>query len=366
MGSKKSIVIAITGHILTDQRIIRIASKLQQNNFNVLVIFRPHFKFRKQENKPVNPYTFKTRKLNFSINSGILFYAIFNIRLFFLLLFKKYDIYCAVDSDTLFAFTLLSKLKGVPLVYDAHEYFAEVPELEGKALKQKIWHWVTAYGIAQSKARYTVSESLAKELKIRYGLPFACVRNVPAYKERNDQIKFNIPTILYQGALNKGRELELLISAMKKLPEYNCIIIGEGDLSASLRASAKGIRNIEFMGLMTPEKINSITQRVFFGYNLLESKSKSYYHSLSNKYFDYMQAGVPSISSLLPEYEFLNLAFKCGLCIENNEAELIHILKYYLNNKLEYENLEQNALLASLKNNWELESQKLLQIYTDI
>lgn len=366
MGHKKNIIFAITGHIITDQRIIRIASSLQANQFNVTVYYRAYFKFKDSQKKSIGSYPFKIRKLTFLFNKGVLFYAFFNLRIFLLLLFKKADIYCAVDSDTLLAFTLLSKLKRIPLVFDAHEYFAEVPELENKLRKKNIWHWVTLKGVQQSAARYTVSESLAVALSERYNASFATIRNVPFYKEKDIHIKFNRPTVLYQGALNKGRELELLINCMKHLPEFDCLIIGEGDLSNELRQQAHGIANIEFLGLLTPEKINTITQKVFFGYNLLDASSLSYYYSLSNKYFDYMQAGVPSISSNLPEYQLLNNQLGCGVCIPNTQNDLINCLKKYLNNQSEYEKLQQNALLASLNNNWELECQKLVQIYTTI
>lgn len=366
MGHKKNIVIAITGHIITDQRIIRIASSLQANQFNVTVYYRAYFKFKESQKKSTGTYPFKIRKMSFLFNSGVLFYAFYNLRLFLLLFFRRTSIYCAVDSDTLLAFTLLSKIRNTPLVLDAHEYFAEVPELENKPQKKNIWHWITQKGIQQSTSRYTVSESLARVLSERYKTTFETIRNVPFYKEKDIHIKFNKPTILYQGALNKGRELELLIRSMKRLPEFDCLIIGEGDLSIDLRAQANGQTNIEFLGLLTPEKINTITQKVFFGYNLLDASSLSYYYSLSNKYFDYMQAGVPSISSALPEYILLNEKLGCGVCIPNSEEAFINCLKKYANDQAAYEKLQQNALLASLNNNWELESQKLVQIYTAI
>jgi len=366
MGHKKNIIIAITGHIITDQRIIRIASSLDANQFHVTVYYRAYFKNKETESKPLGPYPFKTHKMAFLFNKGVLFYTLFNLRLLCLLLFKRAQIYCAVDSDTLLAFTLLSKIKNIPLVYDAHEYFAEVPELENKKQKKAIWHWITQKGVNQSCARYTVSESLAVVLSKRYNAPFETIRNVPIYKEKDTHIKFSKPTVLYQGALNKGRELELLIKAMQSLPEFDCLIVGEGDLSAKLRQQSKNNANVQFLGLLTPDKIKTITQKVFFGYNLLESKSLSYYYSLSNKYFDYMQAGVPSISSALPEYELLNQKWACGICIPNEENDLIDCLKKYANDHLAYEKLQQNALLASLNNNWEIESQKLVQIYTTI
>ncbi len=363
MDRKKTITIAISGQLFTDQRIIRIASSLSDNNYKVTVFYRSYFKYKNSQQAIHKTYPFKSRKLSFLFNSGVAFYFFFNLRLFITLLFRRQHILCAVDADTLPAFILLSKLKRTTLVYDAHEYFAEVPELENKPLKQKIWHRVTQAGIRQSTDRYTVSETLAKALEERYGSAFHTIRNLPFYKEKDVHLKFERPTIIYQGALNKGRELELLIRAMQKLPEFNCMIIGEGDLSETLRALTNGAGNIEFLGLLSPEKINIITQKAFLGYNLLDAKSKSYYYSLSNKYFDYMQAGVPSISSELPEYELLNSTYNCGLCIPNTEEDLLRVIHYCHDNKDYYLNLQQNALLASLNNNWENESQKLITLY---
>ena len=34
---------------------------------------------------------------------------------------------------------LVSKIKNIPLVYDSHEYFTEVPELVGRKFQQNIW-----------------------------------------------------------------------------------------------------------------------------------------------------------------------------------------------------------------------------------
>lgn len=363
MDRKKTITIAISGQLYTDQRIIRIASSLSENNYKVTVFYRSYLKYKNGKQDTGRVYPFNNRKLTFLFNTGVAFYFFFNLRLFLLLLFRRQHILCAVDADTLPAFTLLSKLKRTPLIYDAHEYFAEVPELENKPLKQSIWHKVTQMGVKQSTDRYTVSETLAKALEERYGSPFKTIRNLPFYKEKDVHLKHERPTIIYQGALNKGRELELLIGTMQKLPGFDCIIIGEGDLSEALRNMAKGAENVKFLGLLSPEKINIITQKAFLGYNLLDAKSKSYYYSLSNKYFDYMQAGVPSISSELPEYELLNSSYQCGLCIPNTEEDLLRVIHYCHEHKDYYLNLQQNALLASLNNNWENESQKLISIY---
>lgn len=361
MDHKKIIQIAIVGQLFSDQRIQRIAKTLQSAGYGVNILYRNHQKFGKQG--LINQtYPFETKGLSFIFNKGALFYLVFNLRLFFSFLFKKIDILYAVDSDTLLAFTLLSIIKKKPLIYDAHEYFAEVPELENQGFKKQIWHKITQWGINKSVLNITVSATLAKELENKYGKPFITVRNVPFLVDNLIATPFETPTIIYQGALNKGRCLELLLETMKNLPLWNCIIVGEGDLSETLRkkAASEGIKNVSFAGLLSPDELKTLTPKCYCAFNLLSSNSLSYYFSLSNKFFDYIHAEIPSISSLLPEYMALNGTYKTGLCIENNTEALTLALKQ-LEDKNAYQKLKENTIIAKQKLNWQIESELLLK-----
>jgi glycosyltransferase involved in cell wall biosynthesis len=361
MEKGKTIIIGLTGHIISDQRINRIARTLLNNGFHVKVYYRHFFKYKTIDVR--QDFPFEIRPVNGVFKSGILFYLCYNIALFFKILLARTDYLYAVDSDTLPAFIGLSALKRKPLVFDSHEYFAEVPELSNSPFKKKIWHRITQWGVNYSKARMTVGHELAKVLAERYGKPFATVRNVPAYKPSPEVIALHPPVLLYQGALNKGRELELLINAIKELPEMRCILAGEGDLSHDLRTLAVSYPNIEFAGLLSPETLRELTPKCFAGYNLLAPESLSYYYSLSNKYFDYMHAGVPSISSALPEYQNLNSLYSCGICIRNEQQELVALLKNWLNDQAHYRKLKENAIIASTELNWENEQKSLLNLF---
>ena len=333
MDAKKTLIIGLSGNFLSDQRMQRIASAVAETTWEPIVYYRDYYKYKNGKSLKAQSFSYQTHALRSVFKSGVLFYLWFNLLLFFKLLFKKTQAYYAVDSDTLLAFTLLSKLHDKPLVYDAHEYFAEVPELKGKTLKKKLWHWLTQWGVKQAKVCITVGAELALELERVYRKPFACVRNVPTLNAEKPAPTHDKKTIIYQGALNAGRELELLIDAMKELPDYHCLLVGEGDLSHALRKRAEGYHNIEFAGLLSPADLKKITPNCFAGYNLLDaSGSLSYYYSLSNKYFDYMHAALPSISSELPEYLKLNAAWECGVCIPNSKEDLIDLLNFWKNN----------------------------------
>jgi len=96
-------------------------------------------------------WPFKTSRMNLLVNKGPLFYMLFNCNLFFKLLFKKCDLLYANDLDTLLPNYLISRIKRIPIIYDSHELFCEVPELKSSPLKRKIWLSVEGWIVPKLK-----------------------------------------------------------------------------------------------------------------------------------------------------------------------------------------------------------------------
>jgi glycosyltransferase involved in cell wall biosynthesis len=187
---------------------------------------------------------------------------------------------------------------------------------------------------------------------------------VPTYiaEENNSEGKY----LLYQGALNEGRGLEQLIEAMHHI-EMPLKIAGEGDLSALLRflVDEKNLQHkIEFLGFVKPENLSALTANAFLGFNLLENKGKSYYYSLANKFFDYIQAEVPSINMNFPEYAAINKQYEVSILLkELTTPEIINAVNKLQTDKSLYRHLRQQCRLAKKEFNWQQEEKKLLEIY---
>ena len=323
---------------------------------------------KRKYSRPLDRFEFETKRLNCLFETGKLFYLEYNLRLLFFLLSTRFDGVCAIDLDTLVPAAIVSRLKGKKLGYDAHEYFTEVPEVAGRSFVKSIWNWVARVFISKTHFRYTVGEQLATELDRVYGLPFHVVRNVPVMKPKSKQDQENDKVLLYQGALNEGRGLETLIEAATQLP-IRVWLVGEGDLSGSLRAMTKRLgldEKVFFLGFITPEELWSITQKAYLGYNLLENKGKSYYLSLANKYFDYTMAGVPCLVSPFPEYQALQKKFNHSIFCDLKPFSIIEQVNALLNDPNRYRDLTQNCLLASKELNWEKEEQELFKIYDGV
>jgi glycosyltransferase involved in cell wall biosynthesis len=339
----------------------RTCSTLSRAGFEVLLVGR------KLDNQfDSSRFNFETHRIECFFNSGKLFYFEFNIRVFFYLLFQRFQVICAVDLDTILPAFALAKIKGVKLGYDAHEYFQEVPEVVGRSRIKKFWESVARYTIPKTNFRYTVSQKIADQFYELYHVPFEVVRNVPYYKPPI-KVQTKNPYLLYQGALNDGRGLEELIRASIHLP-VKVKIAGEGDLSESLRKLATELNcqdKVEFLGFIMPTALREVTENAFVGYNVLANKGLSYYYSLANKFFDYTMAGIPCLVSEFPEYISLHEKFGIGIYCKLSEADIIREVNRLFSEEEYYEALRHSAWEAAKSLNWSLEKEKLIGLFED-
>ncbi|MBC7426151.1 MAG: glycosyltransferase [Bacteroidia bacterium] len=363
MEKGQKLIFTVTNDLQYDQRMQRISGALSSVGFDVLLVGR-----KLKNSKTLPQWNFKTKRINCFFNKGKLFYAEYNLRLFFYLLFKKSDAVCAIDLDTILPCLFVSKLKGLICIYDAHEYFTEVPEVIERPSVQKLWRKIEAFAIPKIKYKYTVSNGLAGLFEKRYGAKFDVFRNLPLYTFDKNAKEKQTKIIIYQGALNEGRGLELLLKTADQIPEIEIWLAGEGDLSQDLRdlslRYAQG--RIKFLGFLKPEELKEITGKAWLGYNVLENKGLSYYYSLSNKFFDYMQASVPSISSDFPEYKLLIEKYECGLICDYSVVALTDKIKLLLNDNDFYLELKNKCEIAASELNWEKEKLGLVRFYEEI
>lgn len=363
---KKRIVFTVTNDLTYDQRMIRICDSLAEGGFEVRLVGR-----KLPGSAPLKDRKYKQKRLTCFFTKGKLFYLEYNIRLFFYLLFTGAEIYGSIDTDTLLPNTLVCLIKSRKLTFDAHEYFTEVPEVHNRIFTRTIWKVVENLCMPVTSLRYTVSDSLATIFSDNMKREFHVIRNVPTSltdvisKEWSATKK---PILFYQGDLNEGRGLETVINSMRKLDaEFH--VAGEGPLKSKLEEliQENGVADkVKLLGYIMPEDLKLLTSKATIGINLLENKGKSYYYSLSNKFFNYIHAEVPQVCANFPEYIRINEKHNIALLTDLNEENVTHALQTLLTNKALYNELKNNCRSAAIEYNWENEQQKLLTLYRGI
>ena len=361
------ITISVTNDLVTDQRVHRVCTTLRQNGYDVKLVGR---EFRKS--KPVERL-YCTERMKLLFKRSFLFYAEFNIRLFFYLLFDKADIFLSNDTDTLPANYLASLIRKKPLVFDAHEIFPEVPEVTDRKWVKKVWTKIEDMIFPRLKNTYTVCDSISAYYKEKYNINMSVVRNIPMKKVRKVS-KNQLSTepspidakgkrvILYQGAINKGRGIEWIIEAMQYLDNYIFYIIGDGDLLNEMQDKVKNLKlddKVFFTGKIPFEDLPAYTTRADIGVNLLENWGLSYYYSLPNRIFDFIRGGVPILASDFPEISKIIKRYNIGTLVRNYDpkylASAIKRISFKGKYRLAFE--EANKELC-----WENESLILLKV----
>jgi glycosyltransferase involved in cell wall biosynthesis len=296
----------------------------------------------------------------------------FNLKLYAYLKKKKSEncIFVANDLDTILPNYFLSKKFNIPLIYDSHEIFTEMPSLNNKWTK-KIWQLVEKITVPNIKYMMCANDSYAEWYEKKYAINKpVVVRNLPKritnVKEENEDSSTKI--ILYQGAINPSRGLDKVIPAMKLIDNAALWIVGTGPkleeyqgLSESLKLTEK----IKFLGKLSPEKLREITPKASVGISIEENNGWSYYYSLPNKISDYIQSGVPVVCSNFPEMKKIINRFAVGEFIENHsEIELSNkINKVLALGKNYYKPALENA---SKELCWENEQPNLLALYNQV
>lgn len=357
----KRIVFTVTNDLNHDQRMIRICSSLAGAGYAVELVG-----VKRSGASPLFQRVYKQKRLACFFETGFGFYAEYNIRLFGYLLFKKADAVCCIDLDTMLPVWLVSKIRSEIRIYDAHEFFSEQKEVISRPRVHKVWKWIERKFIPRFSYGYTVSQSIAAEFKRLYGVEYELVRNVPLLKPLPEDNRKNNNTLLYQGAVNEARGLEFLIPAMKDVDA--CLYIyGDGNFIEQTKKliSENNLHNKVFLkGKVLPDELDNITRRAYIGINLVENSGLNQYYSLANKFFDYIQNGLPQVSMNFPEYKKINDEFEVALLIDSLEKnEIATAINQLLTDESLHNRLQGNCMKARESLNWQHEEKKLIGFY---
>lgn len=383
----QKIVFTVTNDITYDQRMQRICTSVAEVGFEVWLIGR-----KLSASAPLPSFNFRTKRLSCFFNKGFAFYAEYNIRLFFYLLFSKAHCFCAIDLDTIVPVYFVSNLKRTKRVYDAHELFTEQKEIVTRPFVHKFWMAIERFCVPKFNYGYTVNLFIKEELNRRYGVNYGIIRNMPLKVEgewfevegrrqkveveqeelgiRNQQSEIrNQKFLIYQGAVNEGRSFETLIPAMKQV---NCtlLICGEGNFfeQTKLLIQQNQLQDkVILKGYVSPAELKKLTPKALLGLTLFEKTGLNQFYSLSNRFFDYIMAGIPQVCVGYPEYKAINNEHQIALLIDDVEVQTIaDALNKLINDTSLYNQIQQNCIKARTILNWQNEAVKLKQYWQDL
>lgn len=373
MSKTPRAIVSVTNDLYTDNRVHKVCLFLIEQGYDVLLVGR---KRKSSVALDKRPYATKRMKLRFE--TGAKFYAFFNLRLFFLLLFKRADILVANDLDTLLANFMANKFKSkCKLVYDSHEYFTEVPELINRPKVQKVWLRIERYIFPKLKDIYTVNNSIAEIYSSKYGKDIKVVRNISKLwvpetilSKAELDIPENKNLIILQGAgINVDRGAEEAVEAMLHVDAV-LMIVGDGDVVPQLkeRVKALGLNDkVIFFGKKPYNVMMNYTHHADIGLTLDKPSNLNYQLSLPNKVFDYMHTETAVVATEIKEVAAVIRTHEIGEILSDFTSDILgQTLTNLFNNPTQLSVYKSNCKKAAQLENWEKETEVLKTIFPHV
>ncbi|MFW6347474.1 MAG: glycosyltransferase [Cyclonatronaceae bacterium] len=292
------------------------------------------------------------------------------------------DIIHAHDLDALIATAKIAKNRGNVLIYDSHELHTEVHSLQNRRLTRSIWRHYEKKYIPYADYIITVSQGIAEELQRRYELLYTpyVIRNftdiqsesspAPEFLNTSEELRRQLPKTsklaLYQGILQNGRGLEMMIEAIAAEPDWGLVICGDGPIREILERGVRELHaedRIYFTGMISRELLAAITPHCDVGLLLTEPLGLSHYYSLPNKLSEYIHAGLPIIATELPEITRIIRQYKIGCTLPINAFTPEQVRRGLAYITEHSERLRRHLPAAAEELNWAREKKILQNLY---
>jgi glycosyltransferase involved in cell wall biosynthesis len=293
---------------------------------------------------------------------------------------SRADFYHFHDPELLPWGVLVHWLTGAPVIYDAHE---DLP----KQIHTKPWIPAKIRGIV-SRVVHKVEKGLARRLpavvtateSIRNQFAGAGVRRVQVIKnyplplprlERNAE-EDDVNRVLYVGGISYLRGYREMIAMMDHLPkELNAELHLIGPLQhiapEDQDREALAAKRVYLHGRIPFEEVQQWLMKGKVGLVCLHPV-ENYRESLPIKLFEYMAAGLPVIATDFPLWREIVEGSRCGFLVNPlNPEEMAEKVAMLLSDEAKRREMGENGRRAHEEvYNWQVEEQKLLQLYQEL
>jgi glycosyltransferase involved in cell wall biosynthesis len=280
---------------------------------------------------------------------------------------SPFDVVHCHDLDTLPAGVALKRTTGLPLVYDAHEFFpymigdlSRAKPFEGwfAGLERRLVPKVDLVIVAAPGQRpYFDRMTKAPIQVVMSSRPLAHGAYAPP---GNSRMK-----VLYIGGLQPHRLLPPFAQLAVEDDSFDADIGGFGPLAGEIRAlAAKSRGNLRYLGVVPMDEVVPRTRGADVVYSLLDPATRVFPPAAPNKLFEALVAGRPLLVSKGTWVGDEVVAADCGVAIEYSKDALREAIRGLRSDPASRERMGRNAFrLAQERYNWSRDEAALLDVY---
>jgi len=289
------------------------------------------------------------------------------------------DVVHANDANTLAPASRL----GVPVVYDSHELWTHRNVRGPRPVAQVVERLSERRHARRAAGVVTVSPSIAEWLHRTYRLSAepVLVRNIPSKPAaapvpadgRLRSLAGLGPedrVIAYGGRITTSRGIEETLSALVELPsDVHFVLLGYGEPEyvgpLGDLAQRLGVHDrVHFVGRVGPDEVAGALADADVSIVYVRPTCLSYRYSLPNKLFEAIHAGLPIAAADLPDTARVVEDFGVGRVFGSDSP---HDLARVVLEVLEQPDAYRAASRAAIEHlSWEIESERLVGLYSDV
>ena len=292
------------------------------------------------------------------------------------------DVYHGHDVVGAFPAWIAARLRGAAFVYDAHEL-----ELDRTGPVTRSWIGVlhrrfVLWLLQRADRVISASEERSIFMVERYGLrtPPLSIMNVtprngvaigPPATWPHGPPPGAARVIFYQGVLVPGRGLEVMVGALKFLPQDIVLVVVGGGVAREpmlARAQADGTSaRLWMVGPVPAEQVVSYARTAHAGIVIYRNTNYNNRYCAPNKLFDYCAAGIPVVGSDQPAIRRVIERFGAGALFDPEDPQsLARAVLEVVGDEETRARMARNADRVRSELNWEGQAVRLLSLYDEL
>lgn len=307
-----------------------------------------------------------------------------------------FDVYLAHDTLSLVAGRSLARRDRAPLLLDA----VEIPRLSARVgpFFRNQRPWVRLYldlshrrGMRSADRIITIGPSMARWLEAQYGPrhPVAVVRNAPAYQPVNRQssIRDDLDLasgdrlILFVNTVAPGYGIEALIEATALLDKTVHVavlgpVVGFIDSHGATRpylahldarVAELGVEDrFHFLGMWPGDQLVDYASGADLGVITTLPGNLNVQLSLPNRIFSYISAGLPVVTSAIPDIADIVERYGIGEVVPEQTPEALAATAGRLLGDGALARMRGNTERAARELCWQTEAERLLNLFQEV
>ncbi|MDD1767596.1 MAG: glycosyltransferase family 4 protein [Methanomassiliicoccales archaeon] len=239
----------------------------------------------------------------------------------------------AHDLDTLVQGFIVSRIKRIPLVYDAHEHFSKMVESDVSSFLARLLDSIEKRLVPRASlviaANDMIGEYLSRYSRSEVVVVMNCidvenVHRAPPTRRDGEIVLF------YGGSLEPLRYLDEMIIAVKSIKNCRLRIAGTGRLEELVKRESKIDRRIEFLGYVPHDDLLKEMASSDAVLCLLDPSNENNRIGTPNRLFESMAIGVPVMTTNGTFSGRITQETGCGIAIdwsERNFADAVERLR---------------------------------------